>query len=277
MPTYRTGASVYAIQQVGYGDTGAATNTASFVNGANFGVPHTRENPYARMMVLQTRGWRDKIIIGEQDVVVEGGAQSITDVGAIASITAFGSAQLNISISGVGAIASGESVGSIVNLHRTLPIGSNSIASNEAIGATNNIHRTLPINNSIASLESFSDSQLNRNMLDVGGISTVESFGTSTLNITPPGQSLFVASVSTLEAFGSPQLNFAITPSSLVTLESFGNAQLNRTLPLSSITSLESFGIASLSGGDDPPPPEYNHNMTRRWSWGGSGSGIGRR
>lgn len=52
MPTYRTGASLYAIQTVGPGGTGPATNVAGFVGGAIFGWPAARAVAEIRRAII---------------------------------------------------------------------------------------------------------------------------------------------------------------------------------------------------------------------------------
>ncbi len=155
---------------------------------------------------------------------------------AIASLEAFGTAQLNLRLAPT-AIPSAEAFGSAQLNLRILAQG---IASLEAFGtALVNVQQTL-LPTGIASLEAFGTPQLNLRLL-AQAIASAEAFGTPTVVLT---QYLLPTGIASAEAFGTALVNVqqSVLPTGIASLEAFGTPQLNLRILAQAIASAEAFG-----------------------------------
>lgn len=164
---------------------------------------------------------------------------SITAAGAVASAEAFGTAKVNQNIAGAGAIASVEAFGTAkVNLS-VAPTG---ITSAEAFGAPTVLIPQTVSPSSIASAEAFGTSRVNLNIVSAGAIASTEAFGTARANL-----SIAPSAVASAEAFGTAQINQAITAAGIASAEAFGTAKINQSIAATGIASEGAFGSPKLN------------------------------
>ncbi len=183
----------------------------------------------------------------------ETAVQTISEAGAIASLEAFGTHQLNFTIFPSG-IASLESIGTAILAG---PITVSGIASLEAFGTHRLDFTILP--SGITSLEAFGTHIISITISPTG-IASLEAFGTHRLDFTititgitsleafgtaiAAGPITVDTGIASLEAFGTHRLDFTMLPSGITSLEAFGTHQLNFTILPSGVASLEAFGTS---------------------------------
>jgi len=168
---------------------------------------------------------------------------SISEAGAIASLEAFGSHQLNLKLE-PSSIVSLEVFGSISMGVLLQPSG---IASLEAFG-TAIVAGPLTVS-SIASLETFGTAQLNLTIYPFTIIMS-EEFGI-------PGilGALTISGIASLEAFGAVVIAGPVTCEGIVSIEEFGLVVVTGPLTLTGVASLEAFGSLVVMGLAVPPVP----------------------
>lgn len=129
-----------------------------------------------------------------------GAGVSVISPSAIASAEAFGTAKLNLKVTGSG-IASAEAFGTLViSTPDPQSIQVSGIASGEAFGALTTGLYVRP--SGIASSEAFGDARLSA-VIGPTGIASAEAFGTTNVAIE---QFVSPSSIATAEAFGTPVL-----------------------------------------------------------------------
>ena len=170
-------------------------------------------------------------------------SQSITDVGGIASLEAFGTASIVATISPTG-IASLEAFGTArIDLY----VAPSGIASLEAFGTHAITAGAVSISpTGIVSEEAFGTHQIIAiQIVSPTGIDTLEAFGT--LSITPGSVNISPTGIASLEAFGTAALSSIISPTGIASLEAFGTLSITAYISPTGIASLEAFGTAVLT------------------------------
>lgn len=159
----------------------------------------------------------------------------------IASIEAFGTHQINLTIHGTG-IASTEAFGTATLVPE---LDTTSIASGEAFGS-HQINLTVHVSG-IASAESVSNPTVVAGVVTVlpTGIASAEEFGSPTVDLT-----IHVTGIASAEAFGAPMVGrLEILPTAIASAEAFGTTELVYVITPDGVASGEAVGEAQLIPG----------------------------
>ena len=172
--------------------------------------------------------------------------QTLSGVGAIATGESFGSAKLNLQVSGAGAIASGQAFGPDQVNFTILAAGN--IGGAEAFGATTVAQagggQTVSAAGAIGTAESFGAQQLNLRLSNAGNVDGAESFGTQQVNLRVSG----AGAVASSEVFGSDKISFSIlNAGGIAAAGTFGAPSLSFILRnVGAVVTAEGFGATTL-------------------------------
>lgn len=169
-------------------------------------------------------------------------AQTLSDVGAIASAEALGSPQLNQELDPVGAIPSAEAVQSPQLNLQVADAGD--IATAEAVGQPV-VAGPISGAGNVPTAEVVPSPQLNLQLADVGGVPSAEVVPGPQLN----QEVIQAGDIASGQTVPSPQVNHQIADAGAIpTQEALGNPQLNQKIDgTGNIPSAEAFGIPTVS------------------------------
>lgn len=171
----------------------------------------------------------------------------------VASAEAFGTAQLNLAIAGVGNIASLEAFGShVVSSGATVVSGAGNIASLEALGSASVVPGGVTVSGAgaIASLEALGTAQLNLVLTGAGAIASLEALGSATVVpglVTIAGAGAIASGEVVGEALVTAGGSVITGAGNIAGVEAFGTATLT-TGPVS-ITGVGAIASAEALGG----------------------------